>query len=121
MYKIILDPGHGLNTSGKRCDKALDPNQTREWTLNSRICNYVENLLSKEYTGYEILRVDDRTGKTDVALATRVKNANTFNGDIYISVHADAGAKLTKSGGITAFAYTSSSAASKEWRDELYA
>ena len=26
--KIAIDAGHGLNTSGKRCLKSLDPNQT---------------------------------------------------------------------------------------------
>ena len=37
MFKIALNAGHGLKTAGKRCLKSIDPNETREWVLNSRI------------------------------------------------------------------------------------
>lgn len=123
MFNIILDPGHGINTAGKRCDKKLDPNETREWVLNSRICNYIEQMLA-DYKGYKLYRVDDRTGKTDVPLATRVKNANTIYDkdclNYYISVHHNAAANLTKAGGIIAYSCTNSSATSVELRDDLY-
>lgn len=63
MFKIALDAGHGRYTSGKRCLKAIDSNETREWVLNSRICDKIETLL-KQYDGYEVLRVDDVTKQT---------------------------------------------------------
>ena len=44
-FKIALSAGHGKNTAGKRCKKSLDPNETREWVLNNRIADKVENLL----------------------------------------------------------------------------
>ena len=46
MFKIVLDAGHGRNTPGKRCLKSLDPAETREWVLNARICDKVEQLLA---------------------------------------------------------------------------
>ena len=41
MLKLALDAGHCLHTSGKRCLKTIDPNQTREWVLNDRIARLV--------------------------------------------------------------------------------
>ena len=101
-YKIALDAGHGLNTAGKRCDKTLDSKQTREWWLNNRIAVYVEDGL-KEYTGYELIRTDDRTGKTDVSRPERCKRANNFKADIFISIHANAAEKKFSGGGIVAY------------------
>ena len=61
MYKIALGAGHVLNTAGKRLPKELDPNQTREWWLNDRICDKVEKKLGF-YDGYALVRVDDTNG-----------------------------------------------------------
>lgn len=87
--KIAIDAGHGLYTSGKRCDKKLDSAQTREWQLNDRIADRLEALL--ENYDCETLRVDDTTGLTDVSLKNRVKKANNWGADIYISIHHNAG------------------------------
>ena len=103
--KIALDAGHGFNTPGKRCFKAIDPNETREWTLNSRIVEKVQKKL-KEYENIEVLRVDDPTGKTDVSLGERCRKANEFGVDIYCSFHHDAGANGGSSGGLTAITYS---------------
>lgn len=119
MFKIALDAGHGLGTAGKRCDKTLDPKETREWTLNSRICNKIEELL-KPYEGYDLMRVDDVTGKKDIALETRTANANKFNADLYLSIHADAGIKRGTGGGITSFRHPNSGAKTKSWQTDLY-
>ena len=81
-FKLALNAGHGLNTAGKRCMKALDPNETREWTLNNRIADKIESLLAA-YNGIEILRIDDTTGATDIALATRTTKANNWGADFY--------------------------------------
>lgn len=119
MFKIVLDAGHGYNTLGKRCLKSIDPNQTREWYLNARICEKVKSYLA-DYEGYEILRVDDTTGKKDISLDTRVTNANKFNANIYISIHHNAGINGGSGGGVVAYTYTTVDAATKGWQTDLY-
>lgn len=120
MFKIALGAGHGINTAGKRCLKSLDPNETREWWLNDRVCDYIESYL-KSYEGYELLRLDDSDdGADDVALSVRTAQANNWGADFYLSVHHNAGANGTKAGGICAFSYYSASTAAVEWRDALY-
>lgn len=98
---IAIDAGHGMTTPGKRCMKALDPNQTREWYLNDRIADRLQELLA----GYDctVVRVDDTTGVKDIPLATRVKTANNANADVYLSIHHNAGLKGKAGGGIVVF------------------
>lgn len=104
MYKIAITAGHYLGTAGKRCLKALDPNETREWVLNNRVvCKIIE--LLQQYEGYEILRTDDPTGKKDISLEERCKAANAFGADDYFSVHHNAGIKGGKGGGIVVYVY----------------
>ena len=119
MFKIVLDAGHGINTAGKRCLKSIDPKETREWTLNSRICNKIESYL-KAYEGYSVLRVDDTTGKKDIALSTRVNDANKYNANFYLSIHHNAGVKGGSGGGIVAYTHTKVSDATKSWQKDLY-
>jgi N-acetylmuramoyl-L-alanine amidase len=119
MFKIALNAGHGLNTAGKRCLKTLDPNETREWTLNSRICEKVETKL-KAYTGYQLLRLDDRTGKADIALKTRTDRANTFDADFYLAIHHNAGINGGSGGGIVSIIYTTAGGKTAEWQKALY-
>lgn len=97
MVKIAIDAGHGLNTAGKRCLKSLDKNQTREWTLNSRIATKLQELL-KDYD-CSTLRTDDTTGKTDVGLQSRCDKANNWDADIFISIHHNAGLDGRNGGG----------------------
>ena len=118
-FKIALNAGHGKNTAGKRCLKKLDKNETREWILNSRICEKIEIKL-KDYKGYDIIRLDDPTGKTDVALKKRTDAANKFKADFYLSIHHNAGVKGGTGGGIETYIHTKASKASEEWQDELY-
>ena len=119
MFKIALGAGHGVKTAGKRCLKSLDPNETREWVLNDRICDYIEKYL-KDYEGYELLRLDDSDdGAEDVALATRVNKANSWGADYYLSIHHNAGINGGKGGGIVAYSYPGSKAGA-EWRDAFY-
>ena len=89
MVKIAIDAGHYINTPGNRCLKSLDPKETREWTLNSRVADLLEKELSN-YTGYELIRLDDPTGKKEIKLA-KGKKANNFKADILISIHHNAG------------------------------
>lgn len=99
--KIIIDCGHYLETPGKRVPAELDPDQTREWTLNQLVGRHLQSLLSSH--NLEIARADDTTGKREVTLAQRVALAN--KDDLYISIHHNAGAKLTTAGGIVVYRY----------------
>ena len=119
MFKIALNAGHGMNTAGKRCLKSLDPNETKEWYLNSRICNKIEDKL-KAYDGYELIRLDDTTGKTDIKLETRTNKANAFNADFYLAIHHNAGVRGGKGGGIIAIVYTSVDNTTLAWQKALY-
>lgn len=119
MFKIALDAGHGLYTAGKRCLKSIDKNETREWFLNDRICDKVEKMLAS-YEGYSLIRVDDTTGKTDVSLADRVKKANNFGADFYLSVHHNAGINGGSGGGIMSIIYTKASETSAKYQKIIY-
>lgn len=116
--KIAIDAGHGLYTDGKRCLKSLDPNETREWTLNSRIATYVVEHLQR--CGFDTIRVDDITGKTDVALSTRTTTANKNDCDAYVSIHHDSGVGGSSGGGATVFTYTTCSSTSKTLQKNVY-
>ena len=98
---IAIDAGHGMSTAGKRCMKALDPNETREWFLNDRIADRLQELLA----GYDckVIRVDDTTGVKDVPLATRVRTANAAKADVYVSIHHNAGIGGRIGGGTVVF------------------
>ena len=119
MFKIALTAGHYKDTPGKRCLKSLDPNETREWVLNDRICDKIEQKL-KAYDGYALLRTDDTTGATDVSLANRTKTANSFGADFYLSIHHNAGINGGSGGGIVAYVYTNVDANTKDWQKKLY-
>ena len=117
--KIAIDAGHGLYTSGKRCLKKLDPNETREWTLNSRIATQVVDHL--ERCGAECIRLDDPTGKTDVPLATRTSKANAEKADYCVSIHHNAGINGGSGGGPVVFVYSGShSAKSDQLQKNVY-
>lgn len=118
-FKIALSAGHGKNTAGKRCMKSLDPNETREWALNSRIAEKIEDLLL-EYTDCDLLRLDDRTGAKDIALSTRSKSANAWGADLYLALHHNAGVRGGKGGGIVAYIHTKPSTDELEWQKALY-
>ena len=119
MFKLALNAGHGKNTAGKRCLKKLDKNQTREWVLNSRICEKIEEIL-KAYNGCDIMRLDDVTGAKDIALKTRTNSANNFKADFYLSIHHNAGVNGGSGGGLETYVYTKADKESLEWQEDLY-
>ncbi len=118
-FKIALNAGHGLYTAGKRCAKSLDPNGTREWVLNSRIAEKIEELL-EAYTGFELLRIDDPTGAKDIALKDRTDKANKWGADFYLALHHNASKTIITGGGIVAYTYTKVNQATKDWQKALY-
>ena len=116
--RICIDAGHGLHTAGKRCLRTIDPNETREWALNSRIAGRVEALLAKY--DCETLRADDPTGETDVPLSARVAAANGW-ADVYLSIHHNAGIGGGSGGGIVVFRARQSSDAARALQEAVYA
>lgn len=100
---VAIDAGHGMNTHGKRCNKSLDANQTREWVLNARVAELLAEKLTKY--GIEYVRVDDVTGKKDVSLTRRYTMANEVKADMYISIHHNAGVNCTSGGGTVVYYY----------------
>lgn len=101
---IAIDAGHGMGTAGKRCLKSIDANQTREWWLNDRIADRLEQLLA-DYD-CRVIRVDDTTGAKDVSLAARVRTANNADADVYVSVHHNAGINGGTGGGSVVYHYS---------------
>lgn len=119
IFKLALNAGHGMHTEGKRCLKSLDPAETREWWLNQRVANYVQEA-SKQYEGFHVLRTDDVTGVEDVTLSARCAAANNYGADLYLSLHHNAGINGGYGGGAVAFCARGSTIGAP-WRDALYA
>ena len=115
---IALDAGHYLGTPGKRCLKSIDPGETREWVLNSRIAEKVQKILADYQV--DILRLDDPTGQTDVTLQERTDKANAAKADLYLSIHANAGINGGSGGGIVMYAYSYPDEESIRVRDTIY-
>ncbi|MEI2356400.1 N-acetylmuramoyl-L-alanine amidase [Mesobacillus zeae] len=98
--KIMLDAGHGYNTTGKR-----SPNGMREYEFNKAVANHARGLLEcyRNVTVY-FAHSDER----DVTLRERTKSANHLDVDLYISIHANAfGGGWSDAGGIETYIYLS--------------
>lgn len=118
MSKVIaIDAGHGINTSGRRCLASLDPEEHREWWLNSRVATYVQAEL-KNYD-CRTLRTDDVTGAADVALSTRCEKANKAGADAFISIHHNAGIGGGMGGGTVVYAAKNATASKKAWQKDM--
>ena len=115
---IAIDAGHYNNTPGKRCLKSIDPNETRERFLNARMAEHVEELL-KAYD-CEVMRCDDRTGKTDPSLSERAARANRAGAGAFISIHHNAGINGGKGGGICVYAAENASKTSLTLQRAVY-
>lgn len=119
-FKLAIVAGHFLGTPGKCCLESLDKNKTKEWWLNNRVVTYIEDALAG-YSGIDILRLDDPTGKKDITLSERTNAANKWKADFYLSIHHNAGVNGGTGGGIVAYVYSNTS--DKEtlaWQKELY-
>lgn len=103
-YLLALSAGHYLYTAGKRCDKSLDPNETREWVLNARIADILTDMLA-EYKGIKVLRLDDPTGENPVSLAERAQKSDAHNADFYLAIHHNASKEIISGGGVTVYHY----------------
>ena len=116
MYKLCLNAGHSYTTRGKRCSKKLDPNETREYVLNKRVCDKIETKL-KCYTGIAILRIDDGT---EISIADRCRKANNYKGNLYLSIHHNAGAKNGIASGIECYVFPRVDKLTENYQSSLY-
>lgn len=97
--KIALDAGHGLSTKGKQT-----PDGVKEWTLNNAVAKYVAEYLKGYATTF---RVDDTTGKTDIALNARRNNAVNKGANLLVSIHHNAlSGKWNNATGIEVYRHT---------------
>lgn len=102
--RIAIDAGHGMTTAGKRSpDGAL-----REFQFNGATAAYIEQQLMQMTTPdnakVEVMFTHDPSGATDVPLATRVRQANLWGADMFLSVHANAfGSGWNDANGIETF------------------
>lgn len=103
---LALSAGHGHYTAGKRIPKQLDPNETREWDMNQKIACLIQDELSN-YSGVEVVRMDDPTGNADIPLNTRAAHSDQIKADFYLAIHHN-GTKnnqIFSGGGIVAYHY----------------
>ncbi len=113
--KIAIDAGHGPNTAGKRCPD----DSMREFSFNAAVARYLRDGLA-EYGGVSVLFSHADDGSRDVPLAERVRAANEWAADIFVSIHANAaGNGWNDANGIETFAAVNASAASVKLADAI--
>ena len=87
--KYVVDAGHGPETAGKRCPD----DSMREFHFNSVVARCVrDGLLQYEDVEVKFSHADD--GSRDVPLSERVKVANDWDADAFISIHANAASSV---------------------------
>ena len=106
MKTLAISAGHYLGTPGKRCLKSIDPNETKEWILNSRVADKVTALLMPY--NVNIVRLDDPNGAKEVTLSERAKASNNAHADFYLAIHHNAGINGGKGGGTVVYHYPTS-------------
>lgn len=99
IKQILISPGHGKNTPGKRSpDESL-----LEWEFNRKLTEKIAEGLDEAKIPYILLDM----GATDVTLQGRVARANTFGKNcLYLSIHGNAagnGKQWMKARGFSAF------------------
>lgn len=89
--KVIIDCGHGGNgsTPGKRSNASQVGRMVYEWDMNNAVGLKIQDIL-RGY-GVEVYRTDDTSGRTDVSLGSRVSKTNSYNPDVFVSIHHNAG------------------------------
>lgn len=118
MFKLAYCAGHYLGTAGKRLPAALDKNQTREWELNNRVAEYLEQAAAA-YEGLSTLRTDDPTGNAFIDIPERASKANQWGADLYIDIHHNAAGEVFSGGGVEVYSFPGS-AAGRKYRDAIY-
>jgi N-acetylmuramoyl-L-alanine amidase len=101
--KIMLDAGHGPNTAGKR-----SPDGTLlEFQFNSAVADLCRDMLRKYK---DVQTMFAHIPHSDEPLLNRVRKANEWAADVYVSIHANAlgdGSEWNEGKGIETYTYTS--------------
>lgn len=79
---VVLDPGHGGHDPG-----AMGPKRSREKNITLAIAIKLKQLIDKQPGMRAVLT---RNGDYYVGLRERLRIARKYNGDVFISIHADA-------------------------------
>lgn len=99
-YKVSIDAGHGMNTSGKRTPalkkdvvvsgKVLKKKGQiiHEFEFNIRVAKALRSALQR--CGIQAKIVNDESGSSDTPLSTRANTANSYGSDLHISCHYNA-------------------------------
>lgn len=97
--KIVLDAGHGYQTSGKRT-----PDGMREYEFNRAVASEAKSLLDK-YS--EVTVYFAHSDHEDIPLHRRTDRANALKANVYLSIHANAlgNGSWNDTGGIETFVY----------------
>ncbi len=105
--KVCLDPGHGIETAGKRSPDG----SYRECEFALDMARRIKTILERHGVAVTLTRSDEH----DVSLAQRVRIANAIRGlDLFVSLHSNAagsGADWMSARGL--LVYTSGGAADK--------
>ncbi len=122
--KILIDPGHGVDTQGKRSPKG-EFGVLREYAFNRAIAKpLVERLKKMGYDAQLVVTEDN-----DISLGERCRRTNRWcdklgsKNCIFISIHSNASSNCEtwqKPNGWCEFVYTKASSASKRLAQCLY-
>ena len=83
MPIVVLDPGHGPLTAGKR-----SPDETLlEYEFNRDVTARLKEHLERH--GIKVV-LTNLTGQDDISLKERVRISNNIKADIFVSIHANA-------------------------------
>ena len=122
--KILIDPGHGVDTQGKRSPKG-EFGVLREYAFNRAIAKPLVDRLKKLGYDAELVVSEDE----DISLGERCRRTNRWcdklgsKNVLFISVHSNASSNCEtwqKPNGWCEFVYTKASNASKRLAQCLY-
>ena len=122
--KILIDPGHGVDTQGKRSPKG-EFGVLREYAFNRAIAKPLVDRLKKLGYDAELVVSEDE----DISLGERCRRVNKWcdklgaKNCIFISIHSNASSNCEtwqKPNGWCEFVYTKASSASKRLAQCLY-
>lgn len=122
--KILIDPGHGVDTQGKRSPKG-EFGVLREYAFNRAIAKPLVDRLKKLGYDAELVVSEDE----DISLGERCRRTNKWcdklgsKNVLFISVHSNASSNCEtwqKPNGWCEFVYTKASSASKRLAQCLY-
>ncbi len=104
---IVLDPGHGGKDPG-----AMGPRHTAEKHLTLAIAKKLKQIIDRQPGMHAVLT---READYYIGLRERLKISRKYNGDVFVSIHADAFINQNSSG-VSVFALSQSGATSEAAR-----